>query len=143
MQMDRSWIISALACSMVLASSAAEAGGETIALSEQAPFVHLVVMKMKPGTPPAAIQQFITDGYQLLAGRPTVKTFMIGRPADPGSGDAETDYDVAMLVTYKDFRALSESLQHPDHVIYDERNLKWVESFRVYDFVDERGRNRP
>lgn len=105
-------------------------------------YIHVVVMTMKKDTPPEAIEQFINDGYRLLQPRKTVRRYAIGRPANPGAGDMETNYQIAMLVTYDNYQDAEDSMSDPLHTEYDARNLQWVESFKVYDFVDERSKER-
>ncbi len=124
-------------------SEARPAGGKGASASpSDGAYVHVVVMAMKKGTPPEAIEQFIKDGYRLLEPRKTVRHFAIGRPANPGSGDMETNYEVAMLVTYDEYKDFENSLADPLHAEYDARNLQWVENFRVFDFVDDRYKTR-
>jgi hypothetical protein len=104
-------------------------------------FVHTVIFHLKKDAPAAEVEALITDARELLRPIPSVRDLKIGRPADKGTPDrAKKDFQVGLVVLFNDQAGLETYLNHPMHLKYVEKHLKYIdaEKLSVYDFVDQK-----
>jgi hypothetical protein len=102
----------------------------------QAKYVHAVFFTCKADTPPAAIDALVADGQLLLSEVPSVCAIQTGRRDTQADRDVNVkDYDVGLVVYFKDKEGLEEYIEHPKHVEYVEKNKDLWAQVRVYDFI--------
>jgi len=102
-----------------------------------APFVHVVLFKLPEDAPvDEARDELEHEIATLLEHVPGVESLWYGPPADTRTskrGMVDADYDVGLLVLFRDREALDAYLKHPDHETFAE---KWDDycTVRVFDF---------
>jgi hypothetical protein len=105
-----------------------------------APFVHVVLFKMKPDAPAKAKDDMIAD-MEMLAGIPAVKSLWVGFPAPtktPARPMVDDDYDVGLLILVAHQAGLEEYSNHPRHVKFVEKYGSQID-VRVFDFTPRAG----
>lgn len=114
------------------------------ALSESAPFVHVVLFKTRSESPDSAAAALMDDIREKLAPLPTVRGLWIGRPAPTNVRPiVDANYDVGLLILFDDQEGLQEYLDHPVHVKFAEKHDTTCD-VRVFDFTkDPLGRLEP
>jgi primosomal protein N' len=104
-------------------------------LESSAPFVHVVLFKVKAEDRDAAAAEIQKDIDRILAPLPTVKGLWRGRPAPTNTRPiVDTNYDVGLLVLFEDQKGLQDYLDHPKHVEFAQKHDTTCE-VRVFDFV--------
>ena len=106
-------------------------------INDKAPFVHTVLFRLPPGTDPEKTDGLIDDIRTQLEPLPTIEGLWAGRPAStktPERPIVDDDYDVGLMVLFKDEKALNDYLNHPTHAAFAR---KWdaLCTVRVFDFV--------
>ncbi len=105
-----------------------------------APYVHVVVFRMKEDAPKDAVEKAIADCRELLAKVPSVRSVRAGRPAAEGTPDVpKMQYDFALLVLFEDAAGLKAYIDHPLHVKFVQKhgpNFN-MEKLQVFDFMDQ------
>ena len=105
-----------------------------------APYVHVVVFRMKEDAPKDAVEKAIADCRELLARVPSVRSVRAGRPAAEGTPDVpKMQYDFALLVLFEDADGLQAYIKHPLHVKFVQKhgpNFN-MEKLQVFDFMDQ------
>jgi hypothetical protein len=105
-----------------------------------APYVHTVIFRLKKDAPANEAEALIRDAHEMLRPIPSVRELRIGRPAEKSTPDrSRKDYDVGLLVLFDDFDGLKTYLEHPQHLKYVEKHLKYVEveKLQVFDFINQ------
>jgi len=106
----------------------------------QAPYVHVVVFRMKEDAPKDAVEKALADCRELLAKVPSVRSVRAGRPAAEGTPDVpKMQYDFALLVLFEDAAGLKAYIDHPLHVKFVQKhgpNFN-MEKLQVFDFMDQ------
>jgi hypothetical protein len=120
-------------------ATAAVHGGDEKKSSSRAPFVHVVIVRLKADAPADAADALIADAHEMLAKIPTVREVRAGKPA-PQTGFAKTDYHVGLLVRFDDLDGLQTYEKHQLHRDYIEKHGKNVEldKLAVFDFVEQK-----
>lgn len=125
-RLGRSLLLAALA----LGGCALPLGGP----SRPAPLLHLVYFRL---VDPSQAEALLDDSERLLMPIPTVVSYAAGRHVDIGRDSVEDDYDVALLVGFRDVAGYRAYLQHPRHLellaIWKER----LAGITIYDVGDE------
>ena len=105
-----------------------------------APFVHAVIFHVNKDAPPGEVEALIADAHTLLRPIPSVRDLRVGRPAEPKTDIAKTDFQVGLLVLFEDRQGLKTYLDHPLHLKYVEKHLKYLDKDKlaVYDFVNQK-----
>ena len=98
-------------------------------------FIHQVCFWLKPGTPPAASEQLISDCRKYLGGVPGVKQLVAGPPAMTPREVVDNSYQVGLLVAFDDSAAHDVYQTHPLHNEFIARNKEHWERVRVLDFI--------
>jgi hypothetical protein len=122
---------------MASAASADEAKSDK---NGSAPYVHVVVFRMKEDAPKDAVEKAIADCRELLAKIPTVRTVRAGRPDAKGTpGVPKIQYDFALLVLFDDADGLKTYIDHPLHLKFLEKHGSYFdrEKLQVFDFLDQ------
>jgi hypothetical protein len=105
-----------------------------------APYVHVVVFRMKEDAPKDAVEKAIADCRELLAKVPSVRSVRAGRPAAEGTPDVpKMQYDFALLVLFEDAAGLKAYIDHPLHVKFVQKhgsNFN-MEKLQIFDFMDQ------
>jgi len=107
---------------------------------KEAPFVHVVIFRLKKDAPEGEVDAVINDCKEMLTKIPSVKGIKIGRPAEKGTPDtAKKDYQVGLLVLFDDADGLKTYLEHEQHVKFVEKHGKFLimEKLDVFDFQDQ------
>lgn len=100
-------------------------------------FVHAVVFYLKKDAPKEEAKELVADTHALLGKIPTVRGIKAGPPSPQSTPKvAVTDYSVGLLVLFDDADGLKTYLDHPLHLKYVDKHMKYVEKVLVYDFVD-------
>ena len=116
-----------------LAAIAGCASGEPLARS--APFVHVVLFKVRAADREAASAELVRDVREMLAPLPTVKGIWIGSPAPTNTRPiVDANYDVGILLLFEDLKGLQEYLDHPTHVAFAKKHDTRAE-VRAFDFT--------
>jgi hypothetical protein len=132
-------LVAALALAWVHGLVASSRADEKKA-DKPAPYVHVVIFHLKKDAPANAAEDLITDAHKMLAKIPTVRELRVGRPAEKATPDfAKKDYQVGLVIFFDDFDGLKTYLDHPLHLKYVEKHLKYVDekSLGVYDFINQ------
>jgi len=128
--MFRAWLAWLVACPF-LASGCVSAPE---ALS--APYVHVLLYKVKPGAGDRAVEIIMDDARILLSPLPTVKGLWIGRPV-PQAATPEVsvvaDYDIGLLLLFDAQKDCAEFRAHPSYVEFQKRHGAKLQT-RVIDF---------
>jgi hypothetical protein len=106
-----------------------------------APYVHVVIFRMKKDAPSDAVEKVIADCHRLLAKIQSVRGVKAGRPAKESTPKlARKDYDLALLVLVDDYAGLKSYLEDPLHLKFVELYEKWfdMEKLQVFDFEDQK-----
>jgi hypothetical protein len=103
-------------------------------------FVHAVMFTLKKDAPAGAAEAMIADCHELLRPIPTVRDLRAGPPAEKASPNAQTGYQVGLLVMFDNAEGLKTYLAHPLHDKFVERHLPKidVEKLLVYDFANQK-----
>lgn len=105
-----------------------------------APYVHVVIFRMKKDAPKDAIKKAIADCHELLTKVPAVRSVRAGRPAAKGTPDVpKMHYDFALLVLLDNEDGLKAYLKHPWHLKFVARHGPSfdMEKLQVFDFMNE------
>jgi hypothetical protein len=105
----------------------------------QAPYVHVVIFRMKKDAPKDAVEKAIADCHELLAKIPKVSV-RAGRPAAKGTpGVPKMEYDFALLVLVDDAAGLKTYLEHPFHLKFVEKHNPSFDmtKLQVFDFMNQ------
>ena len=102
---------------------------------ESAPFMHVVLFKLKADAPEGEREALVTDAEELLAKVPSVKEVRAGPRAPVDRPYNLKDFDVALLVKFADKAGLEEYIEHPLHKKYVEKHSQYWEEVKVADFV--------
>jgi hypothetical protein len=124
--MNRAWILCLLLASTACASC-----------QQQARVTHVVVCWLKTPGDEYARQRLIDEskGLQAIPGLVSVSA---GRPLPSTRPVVDTSYDVAIVMKFKDERALDTYARHPKHLEAVEKTLKpLVAKYVIYDFVEQ------
>jgi hypothetical protein len=106
-----------------------------------APYVHVVIFRLKKDAPSDAVEKVIAGCHRLLAKIPSVRGVKAGRPAKQGTPElARKDYDLALLVLVEDYAGLKAYLEDPLHLKFVDTYGKWfdMEKLQVFDFEDQK-----
>ncbi len=106
----------------------------------QAPYVHVVIFRMKENAPKDAVEKAIADCHALLAKVPSVRIVRAGRPAAKGTPDVpKMQYDFALLVLVEDAEGLETYLKHPLHLKFVQKHGPYFDSqkLQIFDFLDQ------
>ena len=103
----------------------------------EAPFLHVVIFKLKANAPEGEAQALIDDARELLAKVPSVKEVRAGRRAPVERSFNITDYDVGLVVKFPDKAGLEAYIEHPLHKEYVKKHKDYWETVRVIDFIAE------
>ena len=116
---------------------AAAAAGENETSAANGAVNHIVIAWLKQPGDAAARKRFI-ETTKRFAGLPGVIGHRVG-PVLPGDRKvADSSFDIAVVVTFKDKEALTAYLENPEHKKGVEEDLKpLVEKVVVYDFVSQ------
>ncbi len=134
------WILALALCVTGFSGRAMAQEGKTGA-RRPAPFVHVVIFRLKKNAPEGEADALIADAHALLRKIPSVRALRAGKPARAGTPERERkDYDVGLVVFFENSEGLHAYLNHPLHLKYVDKHLKYVQVDRlpVYDFVDHR-----
>jgi hypothetical protein len=107
---------------------------------EPAPYVHVVIFRMKKDAAKDAVEKAIADCHELLAKIPAVRSVRAGRPAAKGTPDVpKMQYDFALLVLVEDADGLEAYLKHPLHLKFVEKHGPSfdMEKLQVFDFLNQ------
>jgi hypothetical protein len=107
--------------------------------AKEAPFVHIVIFRLKKDAPEGEVDALIADCNEMLSKIPSVKGIKVGRPAEKATpGVAKKDYQVGLLVLLDDADGLKTYLDHEQHVKFVEKHGKYfiMEKLDVFDFQD-------
>jgi hypothetical protein len=113
---------------------------EEKAVAKEAPFVHVVIFRLKKDTPDGEIDAMITDCKEMLSKIPSVKGIKVGRPSDKGTPEiAKKDYQIGLLVLFDDADGLKTYLDHEQHLKFVEKHGKHIvpEKLDIFDFQDQ------
>jgi hypothetical protein len=105
--------------------------------ASQPPFVHSVVFYLKKDTPPAKVEAMISDCHNILGKIPSVKSIWAGKPSAKGSGNADKDFQVGLMVLFDNDAGLKTYLDHPMHVKLVQTYSPTFEKVLVYDFENQ------
>ncbi|HNR98176.1 MAG TPA: Dabb family protein [Planctomycetota bacterium] len=104
-------------------------------LAGEAPFVHVVLFKVKAEPKDAAVAQLVDDIRTVLAPLPTVKGLWVGAPAPTATRPiVDANYDVGLMLLFEDQQGLQAYLDHPAHAEFAKRHDTGNE-VRVFDFT--------
>jgi len=134
-----------LLCGMVLAlagvaAALVPAADKKADTNGKAPYVHVVIFRMKKDAPKEAVEKAIADCHELLAKIDFVRSVRAGRPAEKGTPDVpKMEYDFALLVLVDDAAGLQKYLKDPRHLKYVDKHGPFfdMEKLQVFDFVDQ------
>jgi hypothetical protein len=104
-----------------------------------APYVHIVIFRLKPDAPKGQADALIADAHSMLRKIPTVRDLRAGKPAEQATPEhAKKDYQVGLVLLFDDFAGLKTYLDHPLHTQYVDKHLKFVDMQKldVFDFVN-------
>lgn len=102
---------------------------------KNAGLVHVVILKLKSGSPDSEPQSVIDDTYSQLSKIKTVRGLWAGKPSGKGTPDvAKDDYTVALAFVFDDSSGLRQYLDDPVHTKFADKHLKKWETPIVYDF---------
>jgi TolA-binding protein len=96
--------------------------------------VHVVVLKAKPETTDADVQNTIDESYAQLTKIKTVRGLWAGKPSSKSTPDMATDYTLALALVFDDAAGLKTYLNDPVHTKFTDKQLKKWEMPLVYDF---------
>ncbi|MEO6858576.1 MAG: Dabb family protein [Solirubrobacteraceae bacterium] len=88
---------------------------------------HIVVLKWKPGTTDAQVEEVFAQAGQLVDGIAGVERITLGR----NRGEAEHGYTHAFIVNLRDDEALTEYVNHPVRQRYVTEVLGPIEEERI------------
>ena len=102
-----------------------------------APFVHIALFSLPKGASPSEAEILSREIDAKLRGLPSVAGIWWGPPAgtwSPERAVVDENYDVGLLVLFRDKAALDTYIAHPLH---EEFATKWDSrcSVRVFDFT--------
>ncbi len=104
-------------------------------LPGEAPFVHVVLFKVKAEPRDAVVAELVRDIRAVLAPLPTVKGLWVGAPAPTNTRPVvDANYDVGLMILFEDQQGLQEYLDHPAHAAFARRHDTGNE-VRVFDFT--------
>jgi hypothetical protein len=131
--MKRSVVFSALLSILMLA---APASAEVVS-SASARVHHVVIVWLKDRGNPAARARYI-EATESLAKLPMVWRYQIGTALPSDQREVvDSSYDVAIVATFENAKALTAYLEHPDHArILQEKLKPLVDKVIVYDFSE-------
>jgi hypothetical protein len=130
------WVLSS-DCSAEPVKAAAE---DKKPVAQEAPFVHVVIFRVKKDAPEGEVDALIADCKEMLSKIPSVKGLKVGRPAEKGTPEiAKTDYQIGLLVLFADADGLKTYLEHEQHVKFVEKHGKFLipEKLEVFDFQEK------
>jgi hypothetical protein len=97
---------------------------------------HVVIVWLKDHGSQTARRQYI-EASKSLSRLPMVWRYQIGTVLPGGREVVDSSYDVAIVATFENARALDEYTRHPDHKKVLEEKLKpLVDKVVVYDFAE-------
>jgi hypothetical protein len=102
-------------------------------------FVHVVILNVKKDAPEGEADALIADANDMLRSIPTVRDIRAGKPADmPVTGPGKKDFSVGLLVLFDDQEGLKTYSNHPMHLKYVQKHLKYLDTDKlmVFDFVN-------
>ena len=103
------------------------------------PYVHTVIFYLKKDAPEDEVKNIIADAHGLLAKIPSVKGLWVGPPAKQTTPElAVTDYDVAWVLLFDDYKGLQGYLEHDLHHQFREKHAKHAERVLVYDVLNQK-----
>jgi hypothetical protein len=108
--------------------------------AKKAPYVHVVIFRMKADAPSDAVEKAIGDCHTLLSKIPVVRSVRAGRPSDKGTPDVpKMKYDFGLLVLVDDAEGLDGYLKHPLHLKYVEKHGPYFDmsKLEVFDFQNQ------
>jgi hypothetical protein len=126
---------------LLVALAGAVTAEEKADRATSAPYVHVVIFRMKKDAPSDAVEKVIADCHRMLAKIQSVRCVKAGRPAKQSTPElARKDYDLALLVLVDDYAGLKGYLEDPLHLKFVEMYGKWfdMEKLQVFDFEDQR-----
>jgi len=101
-----------------------------------APYVHTVILKMKPDATVDDIKALTDDIPTALGKIPSVRGLWYGKRAKDASPDfAETDFEITLVLLFDNFDGLKRYLDHPLHKSFLDKHLKKLETPKVYDVL--------
>ena len=107
---------------------------------KDAPFVHVVIFRLKKDVPDGEVDAMIADCKEMLSKIPSVKGIKVGRPSEKGSPEiAKKDYQIGLLVLFDNADGLKTYLDHEQHLKFVEKHGKHIvpEKLDVFDFQDQ------
>jgi hypothetical protein len=128
----------ALVAMLLYGSLASRGRTADASVSGKAPYVHVVIFKLKADAPRGTADALVADADTLLRKIPTVRDIRAGKPAEMATPEyAKKDYQVGLVVLFDDYNGLKTYLDHPLHLQYVEKHLQHVElpQLQVFDFV--------
>jgi Stress responsive A/B Barrel Domain len=130
----------ALGFALVGLATTAHASGNDKSAST-APFVHVVIVHLKPDAPADAADEIIADAREMLGKVPSVRDIAVGKPAKKSGTDrAKNDYQIGLLIRFDDlesYQAYEKHKLHLDFVAKHGKNVQ-LEKLTIYDFVDQK-----
>jgi hypothetical protein len=134
-----------LLCGMVLAlagiaATVVPAADSKADSSVNAPYVHVVIFRMKKDAPKDAVEKAIADCHELLTKIPGVRSVHAGRPAPKGTpGVPKMEYDFALLVLLEKADGLPNYLEDKFHKKFLDRHGESFDmtKLQVFDFMNQ------
>jgi hypothetical protein len=127
----------ALAAAVVAVAALSAARAEDKKAEKAAsPYVHVVIFTIKKDAPEGTADKVLADCQELLGKIGTVREIRAGKPADKATDIAKKDYQVGLTIFFDDYDGLKTYIDHKLHKEFLERNLKYLETPAVYDFVN-------
>lgn len=107
--------------------------------ASQGGYVHAVTISLSRNAPTDTADRMVADCHSMLARIPSVRSLKAGQPAEKNSVEfVRKDYSVGLLVLVDDHQGLTDYLQHPLHRQFLDNYRKYIDSVRVFDFMDEK-----
>lgn len=106
----------------------------------KAPYVHVVIFRMKKDAPKDAVEKAIADCHESLAKIEGVRSVRAGRPAQMGTPDVpKMEYDFALLVLVDDAAGLQKYIEHPLHKKFVDKHGPFFDmtKLQVFDFMNQ------
>ena len=97
----------------------------------EAPFVHVILWKLKPGAGDKALETVLEDAKGLLQPIPQVKGLWPGRPVPLAGGQEFTvdgNYDLGLLLLFDSQKEVEAFRGHPSYLEFQKRNAAKLET---------------
>ncbi|MHC5209355.1 MAG: Dabb family protein [Planctomycetota bacterium] len=94
------------------------------------PLLHLVLIRLSD---PARAPELSRETQERLSRIPSVIGLQVGRPEDIGRAGVDLDFDVGIVVSFRDVQRYRDYLEHPEHVaLLQAWKPRWS-AIRIFD----------